>query len=153
MTRVHESSIHELFRSTNRLLLGGFTLLIFVVLIIGLVSNSGRLYAKGAGDSTNTQLQQNARNDCVTDLRSQESAAQGDVLDAILDLKAVAVGVDPETGDPVSSPAVQRTLTLRHLRAGLRAEERRRVASSKLRQPELDRRCGKAVIDRTQIGN
>ena len=157
----HEYDVRDLFRSTNKLLMGGFALLIMVVLAIGLISNSGRLFAKGAGDSVEIQTRNQARTACITDLRSAEANAYGLETDAVINRLAVLDGTDPRTGKPIElverdgemvpNPGVVAALAKSYTDAGLEARDLRIEAAQDLKQPRLDELCGTPVTHTDQI--
>lgn len=128
-----------------RLILGSNVVVIFLLLMLGVMSGTALVLALDNRRDDAVTSEASARLGCITDLRSIESRAQGEELDAILRGLAISTGLNPETLQRYAEgEQVERQADIEEqVRLGLAALDARQQAQGELDQPRLNEICGR----------
>lgn len=135
-----------------------------LVIIVGVIANSGRISSDTGNDLTEAGFKTQKRNACITDLRNESDYQRGEVQAAVLNRLAVLDGTNPETGEPlpryineegetVIDADTQGELAAEYVQRGIEARERSLVAAKKLLQPTLNELCGEPVTEKNDVEN
>lgn len=145
-------------------MLAGLGVIVFGLIAIAVIANSGRVSSNTGNDLTKAGFETQKRNSCITDLRNESDFARGEVLQAVLNRLVVLDGVNPETGEPlpryinedgdsVIDADAQGELAAEYVQEGLRASARSTAAANKLLQPTLNELCGEPVVTKEDLEN
>lgn len=116
-------AIKAMFRRQNWHLAGFVAIVLAGLLTLGVIANASRTAAEGSSLSANATFATQVRSACITDLRSAENDAIGDMLEATL--RALAANA---TGDD--------TLAAEQIAVGLEAADRRTLVADLL-EPDV----------------
>ena len=139
-------------------MLAGFFVIVVGLVGVALIANSGRISSQTGNDLLSTGNLSRKRNACIVDLQNQRDLQNNLIADAVFNRLGILDGRDPMTGKDlprvknaegklVPDPNIQRGLATRYFFDGLKARDARNVIEQKLKQPALNKLCGKPIVD------
>lgn len=138
-------------------MLAGLGVIVAGLVVVALIANSGRISSNTGNTLTQTGFKTQKRNACLTDLRNDRDDAHGRETDAVTNRLAVLDGLDPVTKKKLPEEIIgtekQEQLAYVYSVSGLKARDERIALSKKLKQPTLNRLCGKPITDKNDIPN
>lgn len=139
-------------------MLVGFLVIALGLVIVALIANSGRISSQTGNDLLSTGNLSRKRNACIVDLQNQRDVQSNLIADAVFNRLGILDGRDPITGKDLSrvkndegelvpDPNKQKVLATKYFLDGLKARDARNKIEQKLKQPTLNKLCGKPIVD------